>query len=52
MNLRNETTWSKKIIFGLVLLVGIITLFFACNKVENYQKDLILLVPGRLSGKN
>src|SRR4030043_856750 len=39
MKLFKDNTSSKKILFILVLLAGVATLHFACNKAEDYPRE-------------
>ena len=48
MKLFKESTSSKKILFILVLLAGVATLFFACNKAKDYPIKPDRLGSGRV----
>jgi beta-glucosidase len=48
MNLFKDITSSKKILFILVLLAGVATLFFSCGKAEDYPRKSDLLGSGKV----
>ena len=48
MNLFKDITSSIKILFILVLLAGVATLFFSCGKAEDYPKKPDLLGSGKV----
>ena len=48
MNLFKDITSLKKILFILILLTGITTLFFSCSKAEDYPRKPDLLGSGKV----
>lgn len=48
MKLFKDITSSKKILFILVLLAGVATLFFSCGKAEDYPRKPDLLGSGKV----